>query len=132
MATRTLGNKKRFSNTYDNYTFFRFGLVLWHIKHCRLFNSKSFLCTYIKYITKHILEITFLNETELIYLHIVKWFHLFLSNTNYLIYLLTGKYLQLLLFNSNKSVKHQSFVYSQLNYKTVLLQTIQFSISQQN
>ena len=27
-----------------------FGLVLWHIKHCRLFNAKSFLYIYIKYI----------------------------------------------------------------------------------
>ena len=27
-----------------------FGSVLWHINHCRLFNAKSFLCIYIKYI----------------------------------------------------------------------------------
>ena len=27
-----------------------FGLVLWHINHCRLFNAKSFLYVYIKYI----------------------------------------------------------------------------------
>ena len=27
-----------------------FGLVLWHISHCRLFNAKSSLYTYIKYI----------------------------------------------------------------------------------
>ena len=27
-----------------------FGLVLWHIKHCRLFNAKSSLYIYIKYI----------------------------------------------------------------------------------
>ena len=34
-------------------------------------------------ICKHILQITFLNELELIYfLHTVKWFHLFLSYTN--------------------------------------------------
>ena len=26
------------------------GLVLWHINHCRLFNAKSFLYIYIKYI----------------------------------------------------------------------------------
>ena len=26
-----------------------FGWVLWHINHCRLFNDKSFLYTYIKY-----------------------------------------------------------------------------------
>ena len=27
-----------------------FGLVFWHINHCRLFNAKSSLCIYIKYI----------------------------------------------------------------------------------
>ena len=27
-----------------------FGLVLWHINYCRLFNAKSFLYIYIKYI----------------------------------------------------------------------------------
>ena len=35
---------------------------------------------------KHILQKTFLNESELIFLHTVKWFHLFLSNTNNAIY----------------------------------------------
>ena len=29
----------------------RFGLVLWHINHCRLFNAKSSLYIYIKYIS---------------------------------------------------------------------------------
>ena len=28
----------------------RFGLVLWHINHCRLFNAKSSLYIYVKYI----------------------------------------------------------------------------------
>ena len=28
-----------------------FGWVLWHIKHCRLFNAKSFLYIYTKYIS---------------------------------------------------------------------------------
>ena len=33
-----------------------FGLVLWHINHCRLFNAKSFLYKYLKYInSKYIL-----------------------------------------------------------------------------
>ena len=33
-----------------------FGLVLWHINHYRLFNAKSFLYIYIKYmIFEHIL-----------------------------------------------------------------------------
>ena len=38
------------------------GWVLWNINHCRLFNAKSSLYIYIKYmICKHILFITFLN-----------------------------------------------------------------------
>ncbi len=73
----------------------QFGLVLWHINHCRLFKAKSSLYKYIKYIGvglvwfysistlvgylmpnpvyryiymihDHILLITFLNEPELI------------------------------------------------------------------
>ena len=35
------------SNIYD---LIWFGLVLWHINHCRLFNAKSSLYIYIKYI----------------------------------------------------------------------------------
>ena len=42
-----------------------FGLVLWH---CRPFHAKYFSYIYIKYmISKHILYITFLNESELIF-----------------------------------------------------------------
>ena len=44
-----------------------FGLILWHINHCRLFNAKSFLYIYIKYmISRHIL-LTFLNKPALIF-----------------------------------------------------------------
>ena len=33
-----------------------FGLVLWHINHCKLFDAKSFLYIYIKYmISKNVL-----------------------------------------------------------------------------
>ena len=35
----------------------------------------------------HILLMTFLNEPEVICLHTVKWFHVFLSNTNNSIYI---------------------------------------------
>ena len=35
------------SNIYD---LVRLGWVLWHINHCRLFNAKSSLYIYIKYI----------------------------------------------------------------------------------
>ena len=42
---------------------YTFGLVLWHITHCRLFNAESFLYIYIEYLTsKHILWITSLNK----------------------------------------------------------------------
>ena len=52
------------------YVFF-FGLVLWHINYCRLFNAKS--CLNILYmICKLSLWIMFLNESELICLHTVK------------------------------------------------------------
>ena len=61
-------------------------------------------------ICKHILLITFLNEPKLILLPTIKW-------------------LQVLLCITNNSIKHQSFVHTQLNDQTVLFQTIQFSIS---
>ena len=48
-----------------------FGLVLWHINIM---------------ISKYILQITFLNEPELTFFHTVKWFHLFLSNTNIILF----------------------------------------------
>ena len=38
---------------------------------------------------------------------------------------------QVLLCITNNSNKHQSFVYTQLNHKIVLFQTIQFSLSTQ-
>ena len=44
------------------------GRVLRHISHYKLFNAKSCLNIYIKYmICKHILYISFLNEPELIF-----------------------------------------------------------------
>ena len=41
------------------------------------------------------------------------------------------KWLQILLRITNNSIKHKSFVYTQLNVKKVLFLTIQFSISTQ-
>ena len=55
-------------------------------------------------ICKHILLITFLNEAT------VKWF-------------------QILLCITKNSIKHQLFVYLQLNDQTVLFQRIKFSVS---
>ena len=40
-----------------------------------------------------------------------------------------GKWFQVLLWITSNSIKHQSFIYTQLNVKIVLFQTIQFSIS---
>ena len=41
-----------------------FGLILYHIDHCRSYRAKSFY-TYIKYmISKHIFKITFLNKSD--------------------------------------------------------------------
>ena len=61
-------------------------------------------------ICERILLMIFLDESKLILLHCVKWF-------------------QVLLYIANNSIKHYSFVYSQLNDQTVRLQTIQFSIT---
>ena len=45
-----------------------FDFVLWHIKHYRVFNSKSFLYKHIRYmISDEILLLTFLNEPEFIF-----------------------------------------------------------------
>ena len=63
-------------------------------------------------ISEHILLITFLNEPEVIFFHIVKWFQVLLCNTNY-------------------SLQHYSFICSQLNgskYSYVSL-TIQLIIN---
>ena len=61
-------------------------------------------------ISKHILMMTFLNELKLVLLHTAKWFQVFLCIPN-------------------NSIKHQTFVYTQLNDQTVLFLMIQFSIS---
>ena len=84
-------------------------LVSWHINHCRLFNAKSCLYIYIKYmISKRILYITFLNQPEFFFLHTVKWFHLFISDMN-------------------NSIDYNSFVCTQQNvfkycYLTLMIQ----------
>ena len=71
--------KTRWRSYYLNtFMISRFGWVLWHINHCRLFNAKSSL--YIWYmICKYLVcREQFLNQTEIICLHLVKtlfiWF----------------------------------------------------------
>ena len=39
------------------------------------------------------------------------------------------KWFQVLLFNSNNSIEHLSFIYTQLNYQTILFQAIKVSVS---
>ena len=100
------------------------GCVLCHINPCQLFNDKSCLNshththihththTYIYDLFTNSLSVAFLNELELICLHILKWFQVFLQNT----------------INSSQ---YYSFVCKQLNgfkYCNEVL-IIQFSIS---
>ena len=59
-----------------------FGWVLCHINYCRLLNAKSFINMYIKYILCKDILWTFLNNTEFICLHTVKWFQVLLCNSN--------------------------------------------------
>ena len=93
-----------------------FGLVLWLINNCWLFNAKSCFYMYIKYIwfVNTFCRYTLLNHQAVQFLaiqfSIVKCFSVFLCITN-------------------NSIKHQSFVYSQLNNIFVLFLTIQFCIS---
>ena len=83
----------------------------------------------------HILLLTFLNKPDLIFCTQLKGFKQALSfNTSYsiqhLIRLNTVKWFQVLLCITFNSIKHQTFVYTQLNDQTVLFLTIQFNISQ--
>ena len=60
-----------------------YGLVLWHINHCRLFNTQSFFIhIYRIYDFKtHFVDNIF-KRAWTHFFHKVNWFHLFLSNTN--------------------------------------------------
>ena len=62
---------------------------------------------FVNMICKHILLITFLNDPKFILLCRVKWF-------------------QVLLCITNNSIKHQSFVYTQLNHHTDLFLTTEY------
>ena len=50
-------------------------------------------------------------------------------NESKLILLPTAKWFQILLCITNNSIKHQSFVYKQLNDQTIVFQIIQFSLN---
>ena len=113
---------------------FWFSLVLWHINHYRLFNTKSCLYIYIKYIIcKHILLITSFNVLELIFCTQLNSFKYFYQTQIILFAISSFVCTQLNVTNycylSNNSIKHWSFVYTQLNDQTVLFLTILLSIS---
>ena len=84
-------------------------------------------------ISKHILLIILFNESELIFfctqLNGFTYFYLTQFNLLLIICLHTVKWFQVLLCITNHSIKHQSFVYTQLNDQTVLFQIIHSSIS---
>ena len=77
-----------------------------------LLNANLSLYLHIKIYTigKHSLLITFLNKSMLLLWHTVKWF-------------------QVLYGIIDNSIRHQSFVYTQLNDQTIQFLTVQFSIS---
>ena len=64
-------------------------------------------------------------------MHTVKWSKFYFKQFN-LAWFNKVKWFQVLLCITKNSIKHQSFVYTQLNDKTVLLQTTQFNIYQFN
>ena len=125
----------------------RFGWVLWHINPCKLFNAKSSLYIYIKYIGFGLVGfygistiVGYFMPNPFLYISTVLFQtirfsinaqfkyqkHFFFS-----LFSLINKVkcLQVLLGITNNSIKHQLFIYTQLNVKSVLFQSIQFSIS---
>ena len=135
------------SSLYIYITYIGFRLMLWLINHCRLFNSKSSLYIYIKYIWlglvgiysisiilgylmlnpfySYILNIWFLNEPEPIFCSQLNRFTYFYLNriivltiNNLFAHVNILKY-----FYFTLSIKHQSFVYTQLNDQTSILNT---------
>ena len=93
-----------------------FGLIFWHINHCWLFNAKFCFYIYIKYIW---FENTFCRYT-------VKWSVLLLT-IQFSISQQSQRVPSIAM--NNNSIKHQSFLYTQLNDQTVLYLTIQYNIS---
>ena len=106
----------------DSFTHLAYGrasewtFVLWHTKHYRLFKTKLYLHIYIKFIMcRQILLVTFLYETELIFFNTVKYFQVLLYNSHNLTLVICSpklKWFQLFLFNTNYSVHHS---FAQLN-----------------
>ena len=132
-----------------------FGWVLWHINPCRLFNAKSSLNIYIKYIwlVNTFSRVRFfcaqLNGFVFFWFRIncliysistlFRSFNAELSHFHKSLFVSMSSYLQIFQLNVKTvlfptiqfRISTQFFVYTHYNVKTVLFQTIQFSISTQ-
>ena len=103
-----------------------FGLIFGHINHCRLFNARSGLYVYIRFI--RIIQILLcitsnsIKHQSLVYTQF--YFQQFsLAQAN------KAKWHQVSQCTTKNSIRHQLFVYTQVKDQTVLFQTIQFSTS---
>ena len=92
----------------------RFSWVLWHIYHYRLFNTKSGLYIYIKYIRFGFVGF-YGTSTIVDYLMPNPVYNYILVIYDLWTYVNKTKWLQVLLCITNNSIKHQLFVYTQLN-----------------
>ena len=91
------------------------------------------LYTYIKYmICKQILLITFLEELELFFAHMVKWFQVFLCNTNnsinYESFVCT-KINGFMYCDVTETIQLNSHFFTQLNGQTILFLPRLFNVS---
>ena len=97
-------------NTFSDYIFFLKAWALVFISHFYPIEIIKFIINYFftqsEVITIYTIWLSFFYLTLFIHLHTFEWFHV-------------------LLYIINNSIKDQSFVYTQLNNKTVLLQSTQ-------
>ena len=107
---------------------FCFGWVLWHIKHYRLFNAKSSLDIYIRYmIYKQFVDKIF-KWAWAHFFFSLKWFQEFLTLIiQHYLFVCTVEWFQVLLCITNNLIR-QSFIYT-VNGQTVLNLTIWFNVS---
>ena len=129
-------------------------MVLWHINHCRLFNTKPFLYIHIKYIwfnlvgifgistivgfirltlfytyisdmmSKHILLMAFLKEPKIILLYTIKFFLLFQSNTNNSIYYKSFICTQFYFFQAFLCIINNSIKHQSLVYTLAIIKRV--------
>ena len=85
-----------------------FGLILWHLNHCRLFNTKSIFIH--KTVLFQTIQFSIIRQFKCQKQFCFKQFSLVNK----------VKWFPVLLYITNNSIKHQSFVYTQLNVKAVV------------